>query len=110
MAEAGEDEIAVSNRCCWCCDWLSQHLETRFTLPGTHGVMYPWDPPKVGVSELVLKKLERELWNQLYEAVLKSVRSSFQAIWRPEFYILPDESLTLVSSATGLPFLVEEVE
>ena len=38
--------------------------------------MYPWDPPKVGVSELVLKKLEGELWNQLYEVVLMFVKSS----------------------------------
>ena len=35
--------------------------------------MYPWDPPNVGVSESVLKKLEGELWDQLYEVVLKSV-------------------------------------
>ena len=73
MAEAGEAVIAVSKMCCWCCDWLGKNLESQFTLPGTHGVMYPWDPPNVGVSESVLKKLEGELWDQLYEVVLKSV-------------------------------------
>ena len=31
--------------------------------------MYPWDPPRVGVSEIVLKKLEDELWNKLHEMV-----------------------------------------
>ena len=65
--------IAVGEKCCWCCDWLSKNSESQFTLPGTHGVMYPWDPPNVGVSESVLKKLEGELWDQLYEVVLKSV-------------------------------------
>ena len=65
--------IAVSKECCWCCDWLGQNLESQFTLPGTYGVMYPWEPPKVGVSELVLKKLEDELWSRLYDVVLESV-------------------------------------
>lgn len=30
--------IAVSNKCCWCCDWLGKNLETeKFTFPGTAG-------------------------------------------------------------------------
>ncbi|KIM55278.1 hypothetical protein SCLCIDRAFT_52854, partial [Scleroderma citrinum Foug A] len=69
LAEAGEAVITISEECCWCCDWLSKNSESQFMLLGTHGMMYPWDPPKVGVSELVLKKLEGELWNNLYEAV-----------------------------------------
>ena len=52
-------------------------------------MMYPWDPPKVGVSELVLKKLEGELWNNLYEAVMGSLELSFEP---PKFY-LTDESM-----------------
>ena len=73
--EAGDGAIAVTQKCCWCCDWLRKNLELHFTLPGTHGVIYPWDPPKVGVSELVLKKLEEELWIKLYDAVLMSIKS-----------------------------------
>lgn len=61
-AKAGEIVIAASKNCCWCCDWLSQNLESQFTLPGTHGVIYPWGPQKAGVSEIVLKRLEDELW------------------------------------------------
>ncbi|KIM55298.1 hypothetical protein SCLCIDRAFT_307910 [Scleroderma citrinum Foug A] len=76
LVEAGEAVIAISEECCWCCDWLSKNSESQFTLPGTHGMIYPWDPPKVGVSELVLKKLEGELWNQLYEAVMASLARS----------------------------------
>ena len=59
--------------------------------------MYPWDPPKVGVSELVLKKLEGKLWNQLYEAVLESIESFYSSLasstGAPELY-LTDESLS----------------
>ena len=52
-------------------------------------MIYPWDPPKVGVSELVLKKLEGELWNQLYELVMASLARSISP---PRIY-LTDESM-----------------
>ena len=73
MTEAEGTVIAVSKKCCWCYNWLSQNLESKFTLPGTHGVIYPWDPPKVGVSETVLKRLEDKLWEKLYAKVLSFV-------------------------------------
>ncbi|KIM66535.1 hypothetical protein SCLCIDRAFT_21983 [Scleroderma citrinum Foug A] len=81
---------------CWeGCDWLGDNLESKFTLPGTHGEMYPWDPPTVGVSELVLKKLHEELWNQLHKVVLKSVvllysRHSSPSGALEEFYVPPE--------------------
>ena len=60
-------------------------------------MMYPWDPPKVGVSELALKKLEGKLWDQLYEVVLRSVESFYSSLARstgaPKIY-LTDESLS----------------
>ena len=89
LAEAGEAVIAVSEECCWCCDWLSKNLESQFTLPGTHGMIYPWDPPKFGVSELVLKKLEGELWNQLCVVVMASLALSIE----PPKLFLTDESM-----------------
>ncbi|KIM61445.1 hypothetical protein SCLCIDRAFT_1215887 [Scleroderma citrinum Foug A] len=67
LAEAGEAVIAVSEECCWCCDWLSKNLE----------------------FELVLKKLEGKLWNQLYEAVLESIESFYSSL-----LYLTDESLS----------------
>ena len=59
-------------------------------------MMYPWDPPNVGVSESVLKKLEGELWDQLYRVVLKSV----EPLWTsstglPEVYQSAPKSLKL---------------
>ena len=73
MAEAKEIMIAVNKKSCWCCDWLSRNLESQFALPGTHGIMYPWDPPEIGVSEIVLERLEDELWNKLHEMVSNSL-------------------------------------
>lgn len=81
---------------CWeGCDWLGDNLESKFTLPGTHGEMYPWDPPTVGVSELVLKKLHEELWNRLHKVVLKSVVRLYSRHSSPsgaleEFYVPPE--------------------
>ena len=47
--------------------------------------MFPWDPPKVGVSKSVLEKLEEELWNQLREVMLRSLQYFIRP---PEIYIL----------------------
>ena len=87
VEEAGEATIiALTQKCCWCCHWLGEKLESQFVVPATHGVMYPWDPPKVGVSELVLKKLEDELWNQLCEVMLRELLY-VRIIEPPEIYI-----------------------
>ncbi|KAF8414845.1 hypothetical protein L210DRAFT_852298 [Boletus edulis BED1] len=69
VAEAGNAVIAVSKKCCWCCDWLGGHLDAQFQLPGTHGLMFPWDPPVVGVDVSVLKTLEAKLWEELHRVV-----------------------------------------
>ena len=55
-------------------------------------MIYPWDPPKVGVSELMLKKLEGELWNQLSEVVMVSLAYSIEP---PKVY-LTDELMPQV--------------
>ena len=52
-------------------------------------MIYPWDPPKFGVSELVLKKLEGELWNQLCVVVMASLALSIE----PPKLFLTDESM-----------------
>ena len=73
MAESGNAVIAASNKCCWCCDWLGQNLDTQFMLPGTHGTMHAWDPPAVGVSVSVLERLEEALWEELHRAVSSAI-------------------------------------
>ena len=52
-------------------------------------MIYPWDPLKVGVSELVLKKLEGELWNQLCVVAMASLALSIE----PPKLFLTDESM-----------------
>ena len=70
--------IGVSKKCCFCCTMLRQLLEEwceqerldhpRFTLPGTHGVVYPWVSPP-GVPVEVLRKLRAELLALLFDVV-----------------------------------------
>ncbi|KAL4073362.1 hypothetical protein V8B97DRAFT_230318 [Scleroderma yunnanense] len=71
--DATEIGIAVGKDCCWCCNrlayHLSAHLKKNFKLPGTHGVVYGWKPPSVGIPVSVLKLLEDDLWVELVEAL-----------------------------------------
>ena len=59
--------------CCWCCNRLAYHLgaylHKNFKLPGTHGIVYGWKPPRVGIPLSVLKSLEDDLWVELVEAL-----------------------------------------
>ncbi|KAF8956270.1 hypothetical protein BDZ97DRAFT_1958891 [Flammula alnicola] len=63
-----ERAIAVSNNCCWCCNWLGNKL-TDINLPASHGVIYAWSPPLVGVDIAVLRDLEDILWRKLASAL-----------------------------------------
>ncbi|CAA7270715.1 unnamed protein product [Cyclocybe aegerita] len=67
--------IGVGKKCCWCCyrlaTLLPQHYgdENPISLPGTHGILYGWCPPRVGVEVEVLKRLESKLWVKLDRAI-----------------------------------------
>ncbi|KAF8553934.1 hypothetical protein OG21DRAFT_1497340 [Imleria badia] len=67
------NEIAVSKKCCWCCYRLAKLLQDRlpnqFGLPGTHGLVYAWNPPAVGIDVEVLTDLEDDLWTELQKAL-----------------------------------------
>ena len=39
-------------------------------LPGSHGVISAWSPPRVGLDLTVLQDLENNLWDELYRAIL----------------------------------------
>ncbi|CAA7263640.1 unnamed protein product [Cyclocybe aegerita] len=60
-----ERAIAVSKKCCWCCQRLGELLEPNISLPGTHGILFAWNPPFVGIDAEVLEILEHELWSKL---------------------------------------------
>jgi len=90
------DAIAVSKNCCWCCDKLATHLQyrldKRFELPRTHGLIFAWSPPAVGVDVQVLKVLEGDLWKELLEALAREVVPTISRQSSPSSSIL--ESLS----------------
>ena len=45
MQATFENAIAVNKKCCWCCDRLGTLLGD-VKLPGSHGVLYSWRPPR----------------------------------------------------------------
>ncbi|KIM48631.1 hypothetical protein M413DRAFT_20991 [Hebeloma cylindrosporum] len=59
-----EKAIAVSRKCCWCCNRLGSLLGD-FNLPGSHGVICSWRPPRAGVDLTVLRSLENDLWGEM---------------------------------------------
>ncbi|KAJ8583012.1 hypothetical protein M405DRAFT_829631, partial [Rhizopogon salebrosus TDB-379] len=67
--------IGVGKKCCWCCSTLSsilsQDKHVSIKLPGSHGIVYPWSPPRVGLDVSVLEILEERLWAELHTAVEK---------------------------------------
>jgi hypothetical protein len=67
--------IGVGKKCCWCCSTLgsilSQDKHVSIKLPGSHGIMYPWIPPRVGLDVSVLEILEERLWAELHKAIEK---------------------------------------
>lgn len=72
--------IAVGKKCCWCCDrlgyHLGQYLGSEFNLPGTHGILFAWSPPRIGIDVSVLKMLENDLWDELHSALRARARPS----------------------------------
>lgn len=68
MQATFEKAIAVGKKCCWCCNRLGSRLGD-IKLPGSHGVLYSWTPPRVGVDITVLRALEDDLWTELKAAV-----------------------------------------
>ncbi|KAJ6618820.1 hypothetical protein B0H10DRAFT_2217314 [Mycena sp. CBHHK59/15] len=72
--------IGVGKKCCWCCWMLGEFLKNdrgrEFILPGTHGIIFPWIPPKHGIPVDVLDRLEKLLVLKLEEAITTHTVSS----------------------------------
>ncbi|KAG1889548.1 hypothetical protein F4604DRAFT_848110 [Suillus subluteus] len=67
--------ITVSKKFCWCCSRLGLLLKDNgehLVLPGSHGVVYPWSPPLVGVDIERLHELEQGLLAELRNATRKT--------------------------------------
>ncbi|KAJ8587978.1 hypothetical protein M405DRAFT_277292 [Rhizopogon salebrosus TDB-379] len=68
-AATANKAIGVGKKCCWCCSTLGAILQDKcvsIERPGSHGVIYPWSPPRVGLDVSVLRKLEDRLWDELH--------------------------------------------
>ncbi|KAG2014310.1 hypothetical protein CC2G_011138 [Coprinopsis cinerea AmutBmut pab1-1] len=56
--------IGVGKKCCYCCWQLGERIG-GVKLPGTHGILFPWTPPPIGVDIAQLRDLEQHLWKNL---------------------------------------------
>ncbi|KAF8342272.1 uncharacterized protein EI90DRAFT_3032685 [Cantharellus anzutake] len=68
--------IGVAKKCCWCCNMLATLLNStdiQFSLPGSHGRIFPWALPRIGISYEVACSLEDKLQKQLSLAIWKRV-------------------------------------
>ncbi|KAG1718848.1 hypothetical protein EDB19DRAFT_1790842 [Suillus lakei] len=55
--------IVLDKKCCWCCCMEFVTVNgVPCRLPGSHGIIYPWSPPRVGVDLKVILVLEDGLW------------------------------------------------
>ena len=64
----------MGKKCCWCCYHLRSILAddgAQFKLPRSHGIMYPWSPPRVGLDIKLLEVLEDALWRELPHAIME---------------------------------------
>ena len=69
MKATVEKSIAVSTKkCCWCCNKLGSLLGD-VKLPGSHGVLCSWTPPRMGIDITLLQALEDSLWKELEAAI-----------------------------------------
>lgn len=60
--------MAVGKKCYGGCGMLG-NLLWDIDLPGSHGVISAWSPPRVGLDLTVLQDLENNLWDELYRAI-----------------------------------------
>ena len=44
-----------------------------FLVPGSHGVLFSWTPPRVGVDVAVLQVLENDLWDEMNAAIQDNI-------------------------------------
>ncbi len=58
--------IGVGKKCCWCCSSLAgmlraAHSGVTFQIPMSHGLIFPWALPTIGISLPVATSMETAL-------------------------------------------------
>jgi hypothetical protein len=64
--------VGLSHKSCWCCARLAllgREHGLKFEIKGTHQVVYPWDPPKFGISHADLQTIEAGLKKKLVNSL-----------------------------------------
>ena len=80
--------IAAGKKC-WCCEKLSD-LINPVSIPRSHGIIYPWCPPRIGIDLAVLEALEKQLWARLYEVLKEKHQSSTHSCRSSESSLIDD--------------------
>ncbi|KAI0758640.1 hypothetical protein BD413DRAFT_599143 [Trametes elegans] len=79
FSASGRIDIGVSKKCCYCCDILANliHISTQggltFSLPGTHGTIFPWNPPPFGINTEQLQQMRDKLFKKFHDIVTKRI-------------------------------------
>ncbi len=76
MMDNSVDVIGVGKKCCWCCSSLASALRTEHPLisfqgPESHGLIFPWVLPTIGISVPVAQYMETALIRMWLEEALK---------------------------------------
>jgi len=91
VVKNGASVIGVGKKCCWCCSRLAEELQVAhptvsFEIPASHGLIFQWALPTIGVSVDVAKAMEKaleEIWHRevdrFAEAFKKRVRKGRQS-------------------------------
>ncbi|KAF9507364.1 hypothetical protein BS47DRAFT_1351781 [Hydnum rufescens UP504] len=87
--EIGLATIGVGRKCCWCCAWLAKrlhlaHPEITFDIPQSHGQIFPWALPPVGVTVEDALALESELSGVLDRVMISVVQKICISIMRTQ--------------------------
>ena len=92
--------IAAGKKCCSCCTKISQLINPAVVIPGSHGAIYPWCPPRVGVGLDILEALESQLWDRLYQGLREKHQSSTHSHQSSEPSSIDDSELITFLSKT----------
>lgn len=98
--QTARSQVAVSQKCCWCCWRLFRYLDTTKSAPksrppaidppnivlfGSHSTIYPWSPPPIGVPIEFLRQLKAELEAILIHTLKEGSKSTRHAPARSSY-------------------------
>jgi len=91
VMDDGVSAIGVGKKCCWCCASFAgilrvAHPRISFQVPASHGLLFPWALPTIGISLPVAESMEnalKELWcrevGRYAEDFSRSLRKGIQS-------------------------------